>query len=277
MNYPIPAIFGLVSVFVLGCCWGSFLNVCIWRMPRGESVVFAPSHCTSCGAEIRWFDNLPLVSYLVLRGRCRHCHAPYSCRYFIVELITGILFVAAFAKIGMAEMPPAALLTAFAVIMLALPTVWIDFEHRIIPDALTLPALLFALVVSVVFPDVCAAATHLQGLLAALLPALIVGGGLWCFAVTGRRLAGREVLGLGDVKFMAAIAALYGLPGAFFVLGAGSLGGVVYGLVMAARRKRSPHRIALPLGPFLALAALIWLWVGDWLLAAYLRHIGIAF
>ena len=96
LNYPAVCAFAVFAAFAYGACLGSFMNVCIWRMPRGESVVNAPSHCTKCGAHIRWYDNLPVISYLVLRGRCRSCHAPYSPRYFAVEVLCGALFVAVF-------------------------------------------------------------------------------------------------------------------------------------------------------------------------------------
>ena len=105
LEYPTVAVFAFFAVFVFGSCLGSFLNVCIWRLPLGESVVTAPSHCTKCGYEIRWYDNIPIVSYLVLRGRCRCCREPYSCRYLVVEALTGVLFVLAFVTVGLAGQP----------------------------------------------------------------------------------------------------------------------------------------------------------------------------
>ena len=100
LEYPELLTIALVAVFAVGSCFGSFLNVCIWRLPLGESIVSVPSHCTKCGYEIRWYDNIPIISYLVLRGRCRNCREPYSPRYLIVEALTGLLFVAVFLKVG---------------------------------------------------------------------------------------------------------------------------------------------------------------------------------
>ena len=102
-EYPSCLAFALIAIFIFGSCWGSFMNVCIWRMPRRESVVTAPSHCTACGADIRWYDNLPVISYIVLRGKCRACHTHYSCRYFIVEVIMGLLFCGVFIKAGLSQ------------------------------------------------------------------------------------------------------------------------------------------------------------------------------
>ena len=101
LEYPELLTIALVAVFAVGSCFGSFLNVCIWRLPLGESIVSVPSHCTKCGYEIRWYDNIPIISYLVLRGRCRNCREPYSPRYLIVEALTGLLFVAVFLKVGL--------------------------------------------------------------------------------------------------------------------------------------------------------------------------------
>ena len=143
LEYPELLTIALVAVFAVGSCFGSFLNVCIWRLPLGESIVSVPSHCTKCGYEIRWYDNIPIISYLVLRGRCRNCREPYSPRYLIVEALTGLLFVAVFLKVGLSAQPPATLALYWVMVLLCVTTSWIDVEHRLIPDATTYPALLF--------------------------------------------------------------------------------------------------------------------------------------
>ncbi len=280
MEYPGLLVILLIAVFAFGTCWGSFLNVCIWRMPLGESVVTAPSHCTKCNYEIRWFDNLPIISYLVLRGRCRVCREPYSCRYLVVEALTGLLFTALFVKIGLAKENPALLAFYWTMTMLCITTAWIDTGHRIIPDATTYPALVLALIYSAIFPDVwgenCTVASALgcaafSAALAAGVPAL--------FICLGWKLAKTEVLGWGDVKFLMAAAALLGLPGAFFTLLAGSLAGSVYGIALACRRHRSLRRTRIAFGPFLAAGALLWMFAGTELLKLYLQfvhHSGLA-
>lgn len=263
-----------IMIFLFGCCWGSFLNVCIWRLPRGESVCNVPSHCPKCNHEIRWYDNLPLLSYALLRGRCRYCREPITPRYVVVEFLTGLLFLGAFLKVEFSGQPPSVLPLYFLTIMLAVATAFIDARHRIIPDALTLPALGLGAALSIAFPSSWGAETSYgAAALHTLLAGGITGGGLWLFARLGRLWFRREALGLGDVKFMAATAVLLGLPGAFFTLLAGSLLGTIAGLVLALRRKRKLRRIAIPFGPFLALAAVLWLFLGELLLDWYLTLI----
>jgi len=270
-HYPFVLAFGLLTAFLYGSCLGSFMNVCIWRIPRGESVAGAPSHCTSCGAEIRWYDNLPVVSYLVLRGRCRHCHAPYSPRYCIVEAATGLLFAAILVKTGLTRQVPAVMLPYCTMVLYAIAAGWIDAEHRIVPDLLSYPALGIGVVSAAVFPEIWGCAAWYRGALLAVLAAGLVGGGLALFAVAGRALCRREVLGWGDVKFVAATAALIGLPGALWSLFAGSLFGMIAGVVAARRRRRSLRRAAIPFAPFLGAAALIWIFAGDALLKLLTR------
>ena len=272
--YPAAWGFAVFSVFTLGACLGSFLNVCIWRIPRGESVVTAPSHCTSCGADIRWYDNLPIVSYLVLRGRCRHCHTPYSCRYLVVEALTGSLFTAVLLKAGFAQQVPSVLPLYWWCILLAVSCSWIDAKCRIIPDALTYPAIFYGIVLHALMPSACGMTTALSGGLYAFFSALIPAAFLSIFSIGGKKLTGREVLGWGDVKFIAACGALLGGNGALFVLLAGSLSGTVYGLILSSIRKRSLKRCTIPFGPFLGAAAVIWTLAGNWIWHWYMVFSG---
>ena len=185
--------FFVFSSFLFGSCLGSFLNVCIWRMPLGESIVTAPSHCPKCGTPIRWFDNIPVVSYLALRGRCRSCKAPISPRYVIVEALTGILFALLLFKVGATQQPPFTLLLYFTMTLLCITTIWIDFEHRLIPDATTYPAILFGLAASAAFPSVWGVSNHLLSGAYALISGAAAGGALALFAIVGRAVSGREV------------------------------------------------------------------------------------
>ena len=268
--YPVVWVSAVFVAFALGACLGSFLNVCIWRIPRGESVVTAPSHCTSCGTEIRWFDNLPVISYIVLRGRCRACHAPYSCRYMVIEALTGLLFVAILFKVAFAQQVPAVLAPYWWAVLLSVSCAWIDAEHRIIPDALTFPALLFGIAVHGIFPSICGLKSIAGGLLYAVVSAAGPGLFLALFAFLGNKIARRDVLGWGDVKFVAACGALLGIPGALFVLLAGSFSGMVFGVILSLKRHRPLSRCAIAFGPFLAAGAVVWTLCGNWVWHWYL-------
>ena len=264
-DYPIVWGSVVLAVFALGACLGSFLNVCIWRIPRGESVVTAPSHCTSCGADIRWYDNLPIVSYIVLGGKCRRCHTPYSCRYLVVEAVTGTLFTAVLLKCGMAQQVPGVIPLYWWCILLAVSCSWIDAKHRIIPDVLTYPAMIYGIVLHLLMPSVWGFESHLASGIYALVSCLIPGAFLALFAWGGRLMTGKDVLGWGDVKFVAACGALLGFPGALFVLLGGSLSGTVYGVILSKIRKKPLHRCSIPFGPFLGAAAVVWTLTGNWI------------
>lgn len=264
--YPAVLAFACFAAFAYGACLGSFINVCIWRMPRRESVVSAPSHCTRCGRAIRWYDNLPVLSFLILRGRCRACHEPYSPRYFLVEVLTGALFVAVFVKTGLTRQIPGAIFFYCVAILYAVGAAWIDAEHRIIPDALSYPVMLLALAGTLAFPEVWGTPSRRTALLYCVLSGAIPGAFLWLFSTVGRAICGREALGMGDVKFTAATGMLLGLPGAFFILLAGSLAGVCWGVSSALIRRQNLRRCAVPFGPFLAAGALVWIFAGNFIL-----------
>lgn len=265
-HYPAVLIFGSLAAFAYGSCLGSFINVCIWRMPRGESVVSAPSHCTVCGELIRWYDNLPVLSYLILRGRCRHCRTPYSPRYFIVEVLTGLLFIGVLLKSGMAQQPPAVMLPYCTMVLAAVAAAWIDAEHRIIPDQLNCTMAVIGIASAAVFPDIWGVESHLTGAIHSVAAGAVTGTLLAVFAVAGKKLFRREALGWGDVKYVAAIATLIGLPGALWTIFAGSWAGMIYGIIYAAIRKRPLKYTSIPFGPFLSAAALIWVFAGNWII-----------
>ena len=269
MEYPFVAAYFLFSVFAFGACIGSFLNVCIWRLPLGESVMDAPSHCTVCGYDIRWYDNLPIISYIVLRGRCRNCHTHYSCRYLVVEALTGLLFVALYLKTGMMDLPLAMLACGFPMLMLAVTTSWIDVKHRIIPDATTYPAMILALIAAGAFPEIWGTANRFMSLAACAASGLICGAVLWGLALLGRAIFRCDALGMGDVKFMIAVAMLLGLPGAFFTVLAGSFSGSLYGIACALIWRKPLKKMTIAFGPFLAVAAVVWLFAGEYLLDFY--------
>ncbi|HZM04561.1 MAG TPA: prepilin peptidase [Candidatus Saccharimonadales bacterium] len=356
----VPFPFWTLCFFVFGCVVGSFLNVCIYRMPRNESIVHPPSHCPHCGYAIPWYLNIPLVTWLWLRGRCANCGAPISVRYFLVELLTGIMFAACWICFGHSS-PAAALVYAVLIAGLIAAT-FIDFEHFIIPDEITIGGMVAGFCGALLAP-----ASHLSFPLfrplrtpgAAMADSVIgmaVGAGMvygilrlgkllfgryrisWpeatrifftetavhlpneeiayeelfyrssdtirlqaqrvelidrCYrdvairlqperlqigedefepdkvlyleAVTTQIVLPREAMGLGDVKFMAAIGAFLGWPAVLFSLAISSVIGAIVGVGLIVCKKQA-WSSRLPYGPYIAAAAIIWMFGGyDWL------------
>jgi leader peptidase (prepilin peptidase)/N-methyltransferase len=232
-----------------GLVLGSFLNVVVYRLPRELSLVRPRSHCPACGAPVRWFDNVPVLSWLALRGRCRACRAPIPPRYPLVELATGALLAAVAARFG----PSLAGAEAAVLVLLLLPLALIDLEHHLLPDALTLPGIAAGLAFS--------ALGGLATLPGALLGAAIGGALPYLVIVAYRALRGGEGMGLGDVKLLAMIGAFLGWQGALLALGLGSCAGAAVGVAMMAAG-RARRDTELPFGVFLALAAALVLFAG---------------
>lgn len=272
LEYPAVFIPAFIAIFAFGACWGSFLNVCIWRMPRRESVINAPSHCTVCNTDIRWFDNIPVVSYLVLRGRCRVCRTPYSPRYFIVELVTGLTFFLLFLKAGIFQQAPQSIPFYWLGFWYVLGAAWIDAKHRIIPDALTLPVAVITVILSVIFPQAQGQSVWWKGALTCMISGVSVYLFLYIFSVIGRFLAkGRDAFGMGDVKLCAVLAAITGISGVFFTLFAASFAGIIFGVILAVKRKRSIGRTSIPFAPFIGAGAVIWMFAGQWMIRLILN------
>jgi len=238
-----------VVVFLFGLIAGSFVNVVIHRLPRGESVAFPGSHCPACGAPIRPYDNVPVLSWLFLRGRCRVCRAPISARYPVVELANAVLWVAAFlrASPGWADFASGAFLCSACLALLA-----IDAEFRILPDRITLTGIAVGLALSF-FSRVRSPASSFAG-------AAIGAGGLWLVAFLYEKWKKVEGMGFGDVKMLGMIGALLGASGVVIAVLLASVTGSLVGLVLMAARRGS-LQTALPFGVFLALggiAAFFW-------------------
>ena len=231
------------TLFALGLCFGSFLNVVIHRLPRGLSIVMPPSACPACGHPIRPFDNVPVVSWLILSGRCRDCRAEIPWRYPLVELLSGLLVVAIAVQLG----PRAALVPALLFTLALLAVALIDWDHRIIPDEISLGGALVGLF---------ARGLTAQGVTEGLVGALVGGGALWLVAEAYRRATGIDGLGGGDVKLAAMIGAFLGWPGVFLSIFGAALAGSLAGAVLVATR-RAHGRTALPFGTFLAPAAVL--------------------
>ena len=254
-----------VIALLCGLVIGSFLNVCIHRWPRGRSVVKPRSHCVRCRKFIAWYDNVPLVSYVVLGGRCRHCGKAISLRYPAVELVTGLLFFYFVYTLGLSL--EALKMCVFAAIAVAL--LFTDLEKRLLPDELTLGGTLIGLAFAFFVPMRDATATAILWLFVrtdfsetvkslveaaagAAVPAIFLWGGGWVY----EKLRHREGLGFGDVKLIAMVGAFMGLRGALATLLIGSVAGSIlgYGYIRAARKDAATFE--LPFGSFLSAAAL---------------------
>lgn len=255
-----PVEFLVVAAGLLGLVVGSYLNVVIHRLPRGESTVLPASHCPACGHVLAALDNLPLVSWIALGGRCRHCRAPISPRYPLVELATGLAFAGAVARFGPSRRACAA--AVFAALLVALAG--IDVEHFLLPDRLTLPGLGLGLAAQLVLPG---------GSLARGVVGALVGAGLLLFIAGAWELVrGSEGMGLGDVKMLAMVGALLGAGGVLVTVVVATLLGSAVGLALVALRRGS-LATRLPFGLFLALGGLVALYAGEPLLALYLGRV----
>jgi leader peptidase (prepilin peptidase)/N-methyltransferase len=246
----------LILLVVSGLAFGSFLNVCIHRIPRGQSLAHPASRCPACEYELRWFDNIPVVSYAALAGRCRKCRAPISIRYPAVELGTMALFVLHGAVFGWTPILVPRLIFACAMVVLFA----IDLEHHLLPNVITLPGIAVGLVSSAVLPP---------GLVDALIGAVAGGGVLWLVGEAYYRYSGHQGMGGGDVKMLAMIGAFLGWKLMLLTLVVSSLAGSLIGVIVIATR-RGDMKYALPYGTFLALGALAASLAGDRILDWYL-------
>lgn len=246
-----------IIIALFGLIVGSFLNVCILRIPYEESVVAPGSHCPSCSAPIAWYDNIPVLSYLVLLGKCRRCRAKISPRYAIVEILTAALAVALY-RLGM---PPQvfALYCTYTAVLVVLT--FIDIDHKIIPDVISIPSIMVA-------PGMAFVVEHIT-IMDSLIGITIGGGFLWAIARGYELIRKREGMGLGDVKMLAMIGGFQGWEAVPFTLIVGSILGTVIGTgAIIARRGKLDMEI--PFGPFLAAGSLLYLFDGPKLISRYL-------
>lgn len=250
MDTPTMALIG-----VLGLCVGSFLNVCIYRLPRGESLVSPPSRCPRCGKRLRWFDNIPVLSWVLLRGRCGQCRAPISVQYPLIEIVTALVWLL------VAWMtPPGWLLASRLVLATALIVLFmIDFEHQLLPNAITLPGIVIGVAFSVVAPP---------GPVDSLIGIGVGGGVLYAIAAGYYLVRKEEGMGMGDVKMLAMVGAFLGWRAVLLTLVLSSFAGAVLGVFIMAWH-RGDLRYALPFGTFLAIASLVAMLAGEQILAWY--------
>ena len=251
-----PTLFILAALFVLGTIIGSFLNVCIVRMPQNASIVFPGSHCTNCGYTIRFYDNIPLVSYILLGGRCRSCKTPISMRYFLVELLMGLLMAVLFLHFDLSLVfVLCATFTAALVVI-----TFIDLQHQIIPDRISLPGIPLGFLCSFFLPW----NTWLDSLLG-----ILVGGGvLYMFALGYHLLTKKEGMGGGDIKMLAMIGAFLGWKGALATLMLAAITGSLVGVLLIVLKGKN-FKYAVPFGPFLAAGAFCAMFYGERLINWY--------
>jgi len=249
--------FALTFATLFGALIGSFLNVCIHRLPRGTSIVWPASACPTCGRALSWFENIPIVSYAFLRGRCRTCRTPISPRYPIVEALTAAMFGLAWWYYG--PTPLVASRIVFGCMLIVLFA--IDLEHHLLPNVITIPGIVIGFLFSVI---------NDPGWKSSLIGIVVGGGVLYVIAEGYYRVRHEEGLGMGDVKMLALIGAFLGWPLTLLSLMIASIAGTIIGIALIATG-RGTMKYALPFGTFLAIGAAVSAAVGQAILDWYLR------
>ncbi|MGD1972485.1 MAG: prepilin peptidase [Desulfobacterales bacterium] len=250
-----------VSIFVFGLCIGSFLNVCIYRLPVSKSIVHPRSMCSNCGTLIAAYDNIPVLSYLWLKGRCRHCQIKISIRYPMVELLGGLFALGTYLKFGLTLEA----LTYYLFFAALLIVTFIDLDHRIIPNAITLPGIPICFAASFALPTI----TYKE----ALLGILSGGGSLLLVAWVYSLITKKEGMGGGDIKLLAMMGAIVGWQGVLFTIFIASLVGTLAGLA-AMLQSRKGMKLAVPFGPFLSIGSITYIFFGTPLIAWYFNLLG---
>lgn len=245
----------LAAALLFGLCIGSFLNVVIYRLPLGQSLATPPSRCRNCGYSLRWFDNIPVLSWALLRGRCRKCGISVSWQYPIVELIAGALFVLVVWQTPLGPL----LVSRLLLVSILIALFGIDLEHQILPNSITLPGIAIGLLLSLIAPP---------GWKDAVLGTLLGAGILYAIAAGYYVWRREEGMGMGDVKMLAMIGAFLGWKAVLVTLVLSSFSGAIIGVILMSVQ-RGGMKFALPFGTFLAIGALVAMFVGEPLVAWY--------
>ena len=245
-------VFYLIAFFIFGTVIGSFLNVVIYRLPREKSLISPPSSCPNCGHKIKWYENIPIISYIFLKGKCSKCKYPISPRYPFVEFITGVLYSLTYLKFGISI----DLIFSLIFVSLVIALTFIDFDFKIIPDEINLIGFISGIIYSFLRQDF--------SVVDALIGAVVGAGFLWLIAFLYLKYRGIEGLGMGDVKLLAFFGTYFGWFGSLFIIFFGSLVGAVIGILSAYLSKaEDKSTYEIPFGPFLSLAAVIYLFFGE--------------
>ncbi len=242
--------------FVFGLCVGSFLNVCIYRLPVSKSIVYPGSACPLCGNMIRFYDNIPVVSYILLRGKCRYCSSIISPRYAYIELMTGFFSYLMVLKFGITLEA----LIYFTFIVVLIVITFIDIDHRIIPDMISLPGIPVFFAASFILPE--------MSWMDSLIGILTGGGSLFLVAYVYTLITKIDGMGGGDIKLLAMIGAVVGLQGVIFTILLSSAVGTIYGLTVMLKSRKN-MKLAVPFGPFLSIGAATYIFYGPQLIYWY--------
>ena len=248
----------LIFAFIFGVIVGSFLNVCIYRLPTHQSVVAPSSHCPFCKQPIAFYDNIPILSFIILRGKCRKCGDSVSYQYPLVEFLAGSLSLILMQKCGLSLNYAVYFIFTAALLVVT----FIDLRHQIIPDSISLPGIVFGLVSSAFLPNLTFL-DSLIGIAAGGGSLLLVAGGYYLFTK-------KEGMGLGDVKLLAMMGAFLGWKSILFIIMVGSLSGALVGITVMLTKKKD-RKYAIPFGPFLSLGALSYLLYGQEIIRWYVQ------
>lgn len=244
-----------ILVFILGAIVGSFLNVCIYRIPKSRSIIFPPSSCPSCSKNIKWYDNIPILSYVILRGRCRSCKARISPLYITVEILTGIMAVCLFMAFGLTPKFFAYLILMGGLIVAS----FVDLSIQEIPDGVSIGGLAAGIIMSFAFPAIFDTDSRTASIFGSMLGAIAGAGSIYLMGFFGELVFKKEAMGGGDVKLMAAIGAFIGWKLVLFTFFVAPLFGSIAGVVL----KIKDGREIIPYGPYLSLAAVVSIFFGN--------------
>ena len=247
-------------IFLMGLCIGSFLNVCIYRLPESKSIVHPRSMCPNCDTLIPFYDNIPLFSYLWLKGQCRRCKVKISMRYPMVELLGGLVALGTYLRFGLTIET----LIYYVFIAALLVVTFIDLDHRIIPDVITLPGIPICFAASFALPAI----TYKD----ALLGILVGGGSLFLVAWVYTLLTKKEGMGGGDIKLLAMMGAIVGWQGVLFTIFVASLVGTLAGFAVMLQSRKG-MKLAVPFGPFLSIGSITYIFFGTELVTWYLNFL----
>ena len=260
--------------FIFGACVGSFLNVCIYRVPRNINIVYLRSHCPQCQQKISWFDNIPLFSICFLRFRCRYCKVRIALRYPLVEVLAGLSawlfcwqYLHSYLSFSYAVL---SCLCVFALIVIT----FIDLDYMIIPNEITYVGMLLGLVLAPIFPGHLGVDTPIKGFVQSVIGLLVGGGFLYIVGLIAEWILKKEAMGMGDVKLLGMLGALYGWKCALLTIFLGSFIGSIIGFILIIKgvHKKGTH---LPFGPYLALSAGLSILWGNQIISWYLGFVGI--
>ncbi|MBU1196054.1 MAG: prepilin peptidase [Proteobacteria bacterium] len=260
MSFDFPGI--NLYIFIIGACVGSFLNVCIYRIPENKSIISPGSSCPNCSKSIPFYLNIPILSYVFLSGRCKFCKTPISIRYPLIESLTGGIALLTFLWFG----PTLSAVYWFVFICTLLTLSVIDMDHQIIPDVISLPGIIIFASSFYFIPDMTVKKT-LIGIFAG-------GGSLYAVALFYSLIRNKEGMGGGDIKLLAMIGAAIGFKGVFFTIFAGSLIGTVAGIILMLYNQVADMQLKIPFGPFLSAGAVLYIFFGPDVIAWYFSLLG---